>query len=289
MRALIAILFALGSVMPAGRGVSVSGDRAEALAARVIANQHRNDRALYDFERVERRISYQDHTAASDETYRLVPTGTGRLSLLIKRGDQPVSLGSYQKELREWQEVLLHAIDPNDPREQHSEQVRDRRDRKRAELIDAIGRAFHFTWLGEEEVNGRKLAHIALDPDPSFRPTTRETEMLRHVRANAWIDVEAGQLVRGRADITSDISAGGGFAGKIYSGGWFEIEQAEATPGVWLPVRTEYSIRGRMFVFSFTEHKLDESSRYRYIGTARQALEVARREIARGKFFPGEP
>ncbi len=217
-----------------------------------------------------------------------MPTGTGRLSLLVERGDQPVSLAFYQKELRDWRAVLLHAIDPNDPREQHSKQLQERRDRKRAELIDAIGRAFRFTWLGEEVVNGRSLAHIALDPDPSFQPTTRETEMLRHVRATAWIDVEAAQLVRGRAEITSDIPAGGGVVGKIYSGGWFEIEQAQVAPGIWLPARIEYSIRGRMFLFSFTEHKLEASSRYRYVGPPRQALEVARRDIESGKLFPGD-
>jgi hypothetical protein len=287
MRALIAILFVLGSLPPAAP--QVSEGRARALVERVVANQHRNDRALYEYERVERRVGYRDDAVDSDETYRLVPTGTGRLSLLIERGDQPVSPGYYQKELRDWQEVLRHAVDPNDPREQHSKQVQEKRDRERTELIDAIGRAFRCTWLGEEEVNGRKLAHIALDPDPSFQPTTRETEMLRHVRASAWIDVEAGQLVRGRADITSDISVASGVAGKIYSGGWFEIEQTQAAPGVWLPARIEYSIRGRKFLFSFTEHKLEASSRYRHIGTARQALEVVRRDIASGKFFPGEP
>ena len=286
MRAIIAILFLFGTLLPAAPGVSPG--RARALVERVIANQHRNDRALYDYERVERRVSYNDRSVASDETYRLVPTGTGRLSLLVERGDRPVSLSAYQKELRDWQEVLLHAIDPNDPREQHSKQLQEQRDRKRAGLIDAIGRAFRFTWLGEVVVNGRTLAHLALDPDPSFQPTSRETEMLRHVHANAWIDVEAAQLVRGRADITSDISAGGGIVGKIYSGGWFEIEQEEAAPGIWLPARVEYSIRGRMFLFSFTEHKLDVSSRYRYIGTPRQALEVARRDLASGKIFPGD-
>jgi hypothetical protein len=286
MRALIAILFVAGALLPAAP--RVSENRARTLVERVVANQHRNDRALYDYERVERRISYQDHEVDTDETYRVVPTGTGRLSLLVKRGDQPVSLGTYQKELRDWQEVLRHAIDPNDPREQRSKQQQERRERKRAELIGAMQHAFRFTWLGEEVVNGRKLAHIALDPDPSFQPTTRETEMLRHVRGNAWIDVDAAQLVRGRADITSDISAGGGVIGKIYSGGWFEIEQGQVAPGIWLPARIEYSIRGRMFLFSFTEHKVEVSSRYRYIGTPRQALDVVRRDLESGKLFSGD-
>ena len=288
MRAIIVTFFLFSSLLAAAPPAGPQG-RARELVERVISNQHRNDRALYDYERVERRVSYEGHSAVSDETYRLVPTGTGRLSLLVKRGDQPVSLSFYQKQLRDWQSVLRHAIDPNDPREQHSKEVQARRDRKRTELIDAIGRAFHFTWLGEEVVNGRTLAHIALDPDPSFRPASREAEMLRHVRATVWIDEQAAQLVHGRAEITSDITSGGGVVGKIYQGGWFEIAQAEVAPGIWEPERVEFSIRGRMFLFSFTEHKLVVSRRYRYVGTPRQALEVARRDIASGELFPGDP
>src|SRR5579884_1598213 len=171
MRALLALLLLAASLPPRPAPGAAGDDLAGDLVARVIANQHANDRALYRYERVERRVSYEDHAVVSDETYRLVPTGTGRLSLLVKRGDQKVSLAAYQKELRDWQEVLRHAVDPNDPRQRRSKEQQLRRDRKRAELIDAIGRAFHFTWQGEEEAEGRRLARIALEPDPSFRPS----------------------------------------------------------------------------------------------------------------------
>lgn len=288
MRTLIIALLLLAILAPA-RGPATAQNRARRLVERTIANQHRDDAALYDYERVERRVSYENHAISSDKTYRLVPTGTGRLSLLIKRGDREVSLAFYQKQLRDWESVLRHALNPNDPRERHSEEVRRRSDRKRTELINAIGQAYHFTWLGEEVVNGRTLVHITLDPNPSFHPTSRETEMLKHARASVWIDKEAAQLVRGRAEITSDISAGAGLISKIYAGGWFEIEQREVAPGIWLPARTEFSIRGRMLLFSFTEHKLTETSRYRYVGTPRQALELARKDLASGKIFPGDP
>jgi hypothetical protein len=287
MRALVVTIFLLASLLPAMPPAGGEG-RARELVERVIANQHRNDRAIYGYERVQRRVSYEGRSVVSDETYRLVPTGTGHLSLLVKRGDEPVSLARYQEELRNWQSVLRHAIDPNDPREAHSEQVQRRRDRKRAELIDDIGRAFHFTWLGEEVVNGRTLAHIALDPDPSFQPDSRESEILRHVHATAWVDEEAAQLARGRAEITSDVSTAGGIVGKIYHGGWFEIAQAEVAPGIWQPERMEFSIRGRMFLFSFDEHKLEATSRYRHIGSPREALEVVGRELGSGEMFPGD-
>lgn len=263
--------------------------QARALVERTIANQHRDDAALYDYERVERRVSYRDSTISSDETYRLVPTGTGRLSLLLKRGGQPVSLATYRKELRGWEDNLHHALNPEDPGEQRAEARRKRLDAERAKLIDAIGQAFRFTWLGEEVVNGRTLAHIALDPNPSFQSDSRKEELLRHVRATVWIDEQAGQLVRGKAEIISNVLVGGGLISKIYAGGWFEVEQAEAAPGIWLPTRTEFSIRGRMLLFPFSEHKLTETSRYRYVGTPQQALETVRKDLASGKPFPSDP
>lgn len=287
MRAIV-VTFLLLASLPAALPQGGGEGRARELVERVIANQHRNDRAIYRYERVQRRVSYDGGSVASDETYRLVPTGTGHLSLLVKRGDTPVSLARYQEELRNWQSVLRHAIDPNDPREAHSEQVQRRRDRKRAQLIDDIGRAFHFTWLGEETVDGRRLAKIGLEPDPSFQPDSRESEMLRHVHATAWIDEEAAQLARGRAEITSDVSTGGGVIGKIYRGGWFEIAQAKVAPGIWMPSRMEFSIRGRMFLFSFDEHKLEVTSRYHSIGSPREALEVVGRELGSGEMFPGD-
>lgn len=269
------------------RTAKAAPDRARALVERTIANQHRDDRAIYKYQRVQRRVTYKGHAIISDKIYRMVPTGTGRLSLLLARGGRPVSLATYQMELRNWESVLLHAINPNDPREQHSEQLRRQRDRKRARLINAIGKAFHFTWLGEKVVDGRRLAHIALDPNPSYHPTSHQTAMLLHARATVWIDVRAAQLVSGKAEVISNISVGGGLISQIDPGGWFEIEQRKVAPGIWLSRRTEFSIHGRMLLFPFAEHKLTETNRYRYVGTPRQALELVRSEIKSGEMFPG--
>ncbi len=268
----------------AGHG-PLTQEQVRALVARVIRNQHRDDAALYEFERIEHRISYRDSSVASDETYRIVPTGTGRLSLLVARGSQPVSLARYQKELRLWESALENALHPSDPAQQRVVALRQRRDRERAQLIDAIGRAFRFTWLGEQKVNGRALAHLALEPNPSFQPASRKEEMLRHVRADVWIDERAAQLVRGKAVIASDVPVAGGLLAEIYAGGWFRLEQSEAAPGVLLPASEEYSVRGRRIFFPYTEHKLTETSGYRRLGGPAQALEVVRKELASGKPF----
>lgn len=261
-------------------------NRARELVERVIANQHRDDAALYDYERIEERITYEDHSVKSDKIYRLVPTGNDRASLLLQRGDQPVDLETYRKELLDWQQALEVALDPKNPAEKRAEAKRRERERKRREMINAVGRAFVFKWLGEKVVNGRTLAKIELDPNPSFQPTSRGTEMLRHARATVWIDEDAAQLVRGRAEIISSIRVAGGIVAQIYPGGWYEINQTEVAPGVWFPSRAEYSIRGRIFLFSVSQHKLTKDWDYRYVGSPRQALALVRKDLASNRLFP---
>lgn len=264
-------------------------NRARELAERTIANQHHDDAAIYQYERVEQRIAYEDHSVSSDEIYRLVPTGTGRLSLLLQRGGQAVDLATYQKELRAWVERLHIALDPNDPREKQLEAKRRQRDSKRARLINDVARAFHFKWLGEKEQDGRKLAEIELDPNPSFQPHSREAEMLRHVRATAWIDEQSAQLVEGHAEIISSINVVGGIVAKIYPDGWFQIDQEKVAPGVWFPTRIEYSIRGRLFVVSVSQHKLTKDWDYRWVGSPEKALALAQKDLASNTLFPFHP
>ncbi|HVB99412.1 MAG TPA: hypothetical protein VNJ12_08820 [Candidatus Dormibacteraeota bacterium] len=288
MRRAFGAIILLAAMLAPGAG-RAGQNRARELAERTLANQHKDDAVINDYERVEERVSYEDHSVKSDQTYRLVPTGTGRVSLLLERGGQPVDLATYRKEIRDWQKAIEMALDPENPAEGRAVAKRRERDGKRKELIDAVGRAFDFQWLGEKVVDGRKLAEIGLDPNPSFQPTSRETEMLRHVRVTVWIDERAAQLVRGRAEIISPISIVGGILAQIYPGGWFEIEQAEAAPGLWVPRRIEFSIRGRILFVSVSQHKLIKAWGYRYVGSPQQALELARQDMARNALFSPKP
>ncbi len=285
-RALVGIILLAAMLVPdAGRA---GQNRARELVERTIASQHRDDDAIDRYERVEERIVYEDHTVKSDELYRLVPNGTGRASLPLRRDGQAVDLETYQRELGNWQKGLQLALDPDNPALKRARAKHADRERKRRELIDDVGQAFDFHWLGEEAVGGRKLAKIGLDPNPAFQPTSRETEMLRHVRATVWIDERDAQLVRGRAEIISPISIVGGILAQIYPGGWFDIRQAEAAPGLWFPTHIEYSIRGRILVVSVSQHKLTRLWNYSYVGSPREALELVRRDLAsRTLFSPG--
>jgi len=263
-----------------------------AAAQKLVTNQHRNDEALDQYERVER---YSDHTnsaksrSTEDKTYRVVPTGGGTLRILVKNGEKPVPPADYRRQVQLWESILEMMSRPNDSRAQAASEKYAKRKRDRAQFVEAAGKAYITTWVGRETRNGRACDVFELRPNPSFHPRSMFQEALTHVTAKAWVDRDTSQLVRGEAHVTSDVSFGAGILGKLYRGGVVALEQAEAAPGIWLPTRYEYDFAGRKFLFPFEQHQTIEASHYRHIGSPSEALALARNELATGKTFSEDP
>jgi hypothetical protein len=263
-----------------------------ARALKVIANQHRDDEALDQFERVERvsdRASGQNPRTLEDKTYRIVPTGSGTYKILLKDGDKPADSSEYRRQLQQWAEALELALKTSDSRTKTANEKYQKRMRERAEIVDATNEGFIRKWLASEVVDGHVCDVVQLDPNPQFHPHSMLQELVTHVTVKLWVDHDSDQIVRGEAHVLHDISFGGGVFGKLYRGGVFSLEQAEVAPGIWEPTRKQYDFMGRKFVFPFEEHQLTEASKYRHLGSSQQALAVVRNEIATGKAVTGDP
>jgi hypothetical protein len=269
-----------------------SGAELRARADTLIANQHADDVALEEYERIERHV---DRTGGNnprileDKSYRVVPTGPGTLKILVQDGGRPADPADYRKQLLAWRDLLQLALNPKDSRIKAAYAKAEKKKRDRAELVNATRDAFTLKWLGRENLNGHECDMIQLDPNPAFRPHTTLQEALTHFTAKIWVDHNATQILRGEAHIIRDVSFGGGILGKLYHGGVFFFEQAEVAPGVWLPTRYQYDYTARKFLFTFEQHQFIEAGHYRRLGPPKQALLVAQEELANGKPFPADP
>jgi hypothetical protein len=259
---------------------------------KVIANQHRDDEALDQFERVER---VSDRTAGSnprtleDKTYRVVPTGSGTYKILLKDGEKSGDQAEYRRQLQQWSDALELALKPNDSRTKTANEKYKKRMRERAEIVDATNEGFVRKWLGSEFIDDHLCDVVQLDPDPQFRPHSTLQELVTHVQVKLWVDHASDQIVRGEAHVLRDISFGGGVFGKLYRGGVFSLEQAEVAPGIWEPTRKQYDFSARKFLFPFEEHQLTEATQYRHLGPPEQALSTVRNELATGKGITADP
>ena len=261
-------------------------------ADQFVANQHRDDEALEQYERIEHHV---DRAAGSnprtieDKVYRMVPTGAGTSKIVLRDSDKPVDAEMYNREMQSLKDLLQSMANPNDPAAKAALAKRARREHDRADFVDAAKTSFKIKWLGTAWVHSRPCDVFELDPDSSFHPHGVFQDALAHVTAKVWVDRETNQLARGEARIMSDVSFGGGILGKLYRGGEVSMEQAEVSPGIWLPTHMQYDFAGRKFLFPFEQHQTIDASHYRRIGAPAEALTLVQNELANGKPFIVDP
>jgi hypothetical protein len=274
------------------QGKPPSDEEIRSRAEKLVANQHQDDLALEQYERVEHHV---DRTAGTtprtleNRVYRVVPTGAGTMKIVLRDGDKPVDPASYNRQLQNLKDILQTMANPNDPKAKAAYAKRAKRDRDRAEFVDAAKMAFAVRWIGTSPCRGRICDVFELDPSPDFHPHGMFQDALTHVTARVWADRETNQMVRGEARVMSDVSFGAGILGKLYRGGVVSMEQAEVTPGIWLPTRYQYDFAGRKFLFAFEQHQTIDASHYRRIGPPKEALLLVQDELANGKSFIADP
>lgn len=261
-------------------------------AAKLTANQHADDEAFEEYERIEHHV---DRTGGAnprvleDRTYRVVPTGTGTMKLLLKENGKAAEPAEYHRQLQFLAETLALMLKPADSRAKTAYAKYEKKKRDRADVVNSVRDAFTVKWLGREIRNGRDCDVIELVPNPNFRPRSMVQDVLTHATAKIWIEHTANQMVHGEAHVVRDISFGGGILGKVYRGGVISLDQEEFSPGLWMPTRYQYDFMGRKFLFTFDQHQYIEVSRFHRIGPPKQALAAVQTELAGGKPAIADP
>jgi len=273
-----------------GQGAIITGNPApgpeqiHSLIMRAIENQHRDDRALEEFERIEHAVTHKGENAeiVTNLTERVLPSPTGNIKLKMAENGVPVSPEGYRTELEFAVNALGLALHPNE-RYMEDQAEFEKRRRDHAELVDTSTKAFRVAWAGREtradSAGPRTLQKFLLEPDPDYKPINRFAASFQHIHATLWVDEAAAQFARLEADIATDITFGGGIAGKVYHGGHVLMVQEEVAPDIWLPTLYNYEVDGRKFLFAFSIHERTEVTRYRRVGPPAQAIEIVRNEL----------
>jgi hypothetical protein len=256
------------------------------LLKRVIANEHHNDAANEVNEHLEhrraRRTAEDSSVVIQDQAFRVFPTGTGVARIPVQPDGRPIDPVAYVEELRKLEKILAAGQNPNTRAQREALAKYHKKQKERSDLVDAALEAFVFTWMGRENIGGQTLAKFHLEPNPAYKATSRPAGMFSHVRATVWLDESEAQLVRVDAEIFEDMAFGGGLVAKVYKGGRFILEQAQAFPGVWLPALYDYNFEGRKFVFTMGIHVRTTLGQYKRVGPPAEALMVIRTELNKG-------
>jgi hypothetical protein len=266
-------------------GPTPSAEDTHQLLERMIATTHRSDAAEAEYASTEHWVDRKhaaDADPVLDRVYRVYPTGTGTVKIVVAEAGAQVSPEKYRDELHELEQALVWALDPEEPRQQARVQKWKKRTAERFGAVEGFRDAYQVTWLGAERLpniqDPRPLAKLLLDPRSGPASGSIATELLAASRLTLWVEPESGAVVQLDAELVRDLRFGGGLLGKIDKGGRVHIEQMQVAPGIWLPRITTDEVQGRKLLSHQESARTVEVRDYRRVGAPAELLPLVRRE-----------
>jgi hypothetical protein len=89
---------------------------------------------------------------------------------------------------------------------------------------------------------------VEATPRPAYRPHSRESNFLPHLRGKLWIDKQSYQWVKLEAEVIHPISWGL-FLIRLDPGGRISFDQTRVNDEVWLPKKMMVAASGRLGLF----------------------------------------
>jgi hypothetical protein len=179
------------------------------------------------------------HSAEEWKTYRRQITKDG----------VPLTAKDLEKQDRQEKErVARETHKRGNQSEAQRQQEKAKADRKEREIIDDVFSMYDVQLVRREAVGGVSVILATFKTKANYKPKTREGKILQHIAGRAWIAEDDHELARLEAEIIDPISIGAGLLAKLNKGSMLAFERRKINNEIWLPVRVDASLSGRMFL-----------------------------------------
>lgn len=177
---------------------------------------------------------------SSSKTFEVLYLFGEEYEKLIAEDDQPLDPQKAAKEQKKLDKAYAERAEES-PKEREKRLEKQRKEEEEERKFRAeIVKAFDFTLVGEETVDGRVCWVVAGVPRPDYEPSVSRAKFLQKLKAKAWIAQDDYNWVRAEAE-TIDNASFGGFIVKLKEGAVLEFTQRYINDEVWMP--TTFNLR----------------------------------------------
>ena len=178
-----------------------------------------------------------------------VETSDGPITRVKLLNGHPLDAKGQQQEEARLQTLL------NSPSEQASHKQAYMDDEKRiGRIVALLPEAFLYEDAGEE--NG--LRHLRFRPNPSYPPHSIEARIFHAMSGDLWVDARMKRMARLKGQLEENVDFGYGILGRLYKGGWFELQRTQVSTTDWKTDRLEVHMNGRAMLFKTIERETSE-------------------------------
>jgi hypothetical protein len=244
-----------------------------AVQHRIEANAHHAP-LRYLLRKVEQR-----RDGVRDTTKEIIETRDGDVARLVAIDDRPLSPEAQRLELDRLDNLAHH------PELQEHRRKNELKDAERTNhLLSLLPQAFHYRMEGLTPCGPRQCYRISFTPNLRFNPPDMESDLLRGIAGEVWIDQTEERLTRLDAHFIDDVDFGFGIVGKLNRGGSVVLEQSNIGDHDWELTGLRLHLTGKALLVKPLEMHITESaSRFSKVPqtlTYRDAVELLRHTAA---------
>jgi hypothetical protein len=189
--------------------------------------------------KTETNIYQMIHGAEEWQTYR---------RQIVKNG-KPLSEEELNKQDREEKdriakETRKRADEPASTRDREKAKA----DREEQEVLDDVFAMYDVQMVRRELLDSIATVLITFKTNPDYKPKTRLGKILQHIAGQAWIAEDDHELAKIQVEAIDPISVAAGVLAKLQKGSTAVFERRKINNEIWLPVREEDYINGRILL-----------------------------------------
>jgi hypothetical protein len=195
-----------------------------------------------------------------------------RINRLIEKSGKPLSASDQEKEDREATKKVAEIEKRIAEKERKQINQRDvsagtagqpKDEGQRITIADALKGSL-LTNPRRERFRGINVIVFDYEPNPAFKPNTRNEKLFALCTGAVWVDEKAKQVVRLDAVLTKSF---GNFIGKAKQGASFSIENELINNEIWLPKQADVNLSIKILFAGFNINNLIKYGDYKRFET----------------------
>ncbi len=185
----------------------------------------------------------EHHTSKETRTEEQIETAEGPIThLTLSNGHPPSAEAEVEEQAR-----LQRLLTSPDEQAKHLREYEENEARI-GRILDLLPDAFLYDYAGEE--NG--CYRLRFHPNPAYPPHSIEARIFHSMSGTLWVDARYKRLSRLNGHVQENLDFGYGILGRLYKGGWFQLQRVQVSPTEWKTERLEVHMCGRaLLVKSF--------------------------------------
>jgi len=178
----------------------------------------------------------QRHSPTETRLEEQIETADGPITRLALRNGRPLNPDEQQAEEKRFQHLLRSQWEQAQQRQGYAED-----EARIGKILVLLPDAFLYEDDGEE--NGCR--RLRFRPNPSYPAHSIEARIFHAMAGKIWLDSRLKRLARLDGQVQENVDFGFGLLGRLYKGGWFQLQRTPVGPNDWKTQRLEIHMLGR--------------------------------------------